>query len=93
MANEGLQGFPTKNVIILVVTVTGWGVDLRYALVMSVSSIFSKLQMETLETLSEFHFFGLPLQTHMEHLRKELFQNHDGRTKPQAAEPGIFGKV
>ena len=23
-------GFPTKNVIILVVTVTGWGVDLRY---------------------------------------------------------------
>ena len=24
------SGFPTKNVIILVVTVTGWGVDLRY---------------------------------------------------------------
>ena len=23
-------GFPTKNVIILVVTVTGWGVDLSY---------------------------------------------------------------
>ena len=30
VANEGLQGFPTKNVIILVVTVTGWGVDLCY---------------------------------------------------------------
>ena len=24
------MGFPTKNVIILVVTVTGWGVDLSY---------------------------------------------------------------
>ena len=30
VANEGLQGFPTKNVIILVVTVTGWGVDLNH---------------------------------------------------------------
>ena len=30
MANEGLQGFPTKNVIFLVVTVSGWGVDLIY---------------------------------------------------------------
>ncbi len=29
VTNEGLQGFPTKNVIILVVTVTGWGVDPR----------------------------------------------------------------
>ena len=28
VANEGLQGFPIKNVIILVVTVSGWGVDL-----------------------------------------------------------------
>ena len=32
VANEGLWGFPTKNVTILVVTVTGWGVDLRYLL-------------------------------------------------------------
>ena len=30
MANDGLKGFPTKNAIILVVTVTGWGVDLRH---------------------------------------------------------------
>ena len=30
VTNEGLYGFPTKNVIILVVTVTGWGVDLIY---------------------------------------------------------------
>ena len=30
VANEGFLGFPTKNVIILVVTVTGWGVDLTY---------------------------------------------------------------
>ena len=28
--NEGLQGFPTKNVIMLVVTVTGRGDNLRY---------------------------------------------------------------
>ena len=32
MVNEGLQGFPIKNVIILVVTVTGWGVDPTYSL-------------------------------------------------------------
>ena len=25
-----MSGFPTKNVIIMVVTVTGWGVDLSY---------------------------------------------------------------
>ena len=25
------SGFPTKNVIILVVTVTGWGVDLTHS--------------------------------------------------------------
>ena len=33
LASEGLKGFPTKNVIILVVTATGWGVDLRNMLV------------------------------------------------------------
>ena len=30
MANKGLKGFPTKNVIILVVTVTGKGPYPRY---------------------------------------------------------------
>ena len=30
VANKGLSGFPTKNVIILVVTVAGWGEDPRY---------------------------------------------------------------
>jgi len=28
--SEGLQGFPTKNGIILVLTVTGWGIPPRY---------------------------------------------------------------
>ena len=30
VTNEGLKGFPIKNVIVLVVTVTGWGVVPRY---------------------------------------------------------------
>ena len=30
VTNEGLKGFPIKHVIVLVVTVTGWGVVPRY---------------------------------------------------------------
>ena len=30
VTNEGLKGFPIKNVIFPVVTVTGWGVVPRY---------------------------------------------------------------
>ena len=33
VTKEGLYGFPTKNVIILVVTVTGWGIDQTYSYV------------------------------------------------------------
>ena len=39
VTNEGLQGFPTKNGITLVVTVIGWGVDLTYILQTSPSNL------------------------------------------------------
>ena len=49
VANEGLQGFPIKNVIFLVVTVTGRGVDPRKTLlkwmIWGFSHIFGNTQM------------------------------------------------
>ena len=47
MRNEGFWGLPTKNGIILVVTVTGWGVDERY-LSFSIACLFSSVKMDFL---------------------------------------------